>query len=215
MRREEDFKIVDEWFADHEATLFDLEAKAADGGETVTHRECVIVWRKQGTTINYVRYHIMFNTLVVVGDLGDAVYQWGERVTLAFLAGCHYDYFASKCQASEYGRSYKGWDEDKALRILREYVDEHLTERDAKRSTGAGLNPGPSRDAWILRKQLDEDRVYAKTQFDWTIWMNENGYDTFGDSYAEYGDIGLQVSIRCIAHLRGLQLAAKQLGVEP
>lgn len=52
------------------------------------------------------------------------------------------------------------------------------------------------------------------TEMEWPMWLSDNGEQFFGQDFYEFGNIGTQPSMRCLSHLRGLQLAAKQLGEE-
>jgi hypothetical protein len=42
----------------------------------------------------------------VIGDVGDAIYNFGQEITLEKLKRFDWHYFASKCVASEMGRDY-------------------------------------------------------------------------------------------------------------
>jgi hypothetical protein len=57
--------------------------------------------------------------LTVLGDIGEAVYEWGQDISLEFLASLDFGYFHGKCQASESGRDFDIWDVDKAIVQLR------------------------------------------------------------------------------------------------
>src|SRR5437879_2398129 len=61
-------------------------------------------------------------TLIVIGDYGDAVYQWNERLTWKWLANMDINYFKGKCQASENGRNYVEWDSDRAEKFIKEHL---------------------------------------------------------------------------------------------
>jgi len=62
-------------------------------------------------------YILRQSTLMVYGDLGEAIYRWyGPDATLRWVSGCDLQYFHSKCMASEDGRQVRNyeWNEDLA-----------------------------------------------------------------------------------------------------
>ena len=46
----------------------------------------------------------------MVGDIGEATYEWSNDISLEFLAGLGFGYFHGKCVASEVGRRFVDWD---------------------------------------------------------------------------------------------------------
>lgn len=157
-----------------------------------------LVWGKPGSSVYRQNYICNDNFLYVSGDMGDAVYQWSQVVTLRWISGLSLDYFASKCQGSEDGRGYRRWDSDKA----RDYLDWLIQMRHEEYEDGEAFE-----------KKVRESGAYdnISTQQEWHFWMQDGGYKTFGDDYYEYVDIGEVISLRCQSHLLGLKKAIEML----
>jgi len=153
-----------------------------------------ILWRQNGTRINLVRFTIVADRyLVVTGDLGEAVYQWGESITFQFLAGLSLSYFASKCQASEHGRGYESWSDELARKCLQEDVD-RADESEER--------------AQLAKKAIDAGAY--EDLHSWTRWVfDESIEDGRYEQYWEQGHLGMRPDIRCQIQLRGLKLAFK------
>lgn len=93
-----------EWFKDHVAHRHDYLAASNIG-----YNLQLMFWRKPGTSNYAMQYIISGRSLIIIGDTGDAVFEWGERITWDFLNGCDLHYFAEKCRASEAGTRFKHW----------------------------------------------------------------------------------------------------------
>ena len=155
-----------------------------------------LVFRKIGTSDCYMRYVLLSgSTLVVVGDLGDAVYQWhgDPRLTFQWLAGLDLDYFVSKCRASEVGVPFEEWSEEIArerFADLRKSYAEHDPERVAlldkiiEETHGV---PFDNRGAW---------NAYADTELR-QVWEDLDGVF----------DIGQTIAYLAVCHWTGLRLA--------
>lgn len=117
---EQEKQIRENWFKDHVATI---ESFGSMFGEKDLWR---IKWNKPGTGIYSSRYLIDHNrgVLSVYGDVGEAVYQWGDFIDIDFLSGIDLHYFCSKCRASSCGKNGKVWDRDKAISYLRYFLKE-------------------------------------------------------------------------------------------
>lgn len=174
---EQQRKIIDEygWFKDHVAAQ---------------KRDDLIVWKKPGTGIYSVHYLIYGNTLFVCGDLGEAAYQWSQKIDWDFLSGLNCDYFLGKCQASEVGRRFVEWDAKYARARLEE--------------TFKGLKEG----GYHISAGACCDAISAvETKEDWHSFIMDHR-----DIY-ELLDLGdLEVpNLRGVSHWYGLTLALKQL----
>lgn len=105
-------EVRQRWFPNHQATL-------------ETHGPVTVLrWAKPETCFYAVTYLLMGRTLYVSGDIGEAVFQWGDKLTLEFLKGCDFDYFWGKCCASEVGRRFDGWAENVARHDLDALADD-------------------------------------------------------------------------------------------
>ncbi len=184
-RKEREEKIIHEWFENHEVQ------KYTGLGTSAT----LLVWGKAGTGINRIQYLRFKNQLFVTGDLGDAIYSWGQIVDFKFIADCSLGYFSEKCIASETGRGYKEWD----ARKVREMLEYHFEDDE---------------NGEEMRKKYDEsagESALIDGEFEWLCFLRDEGYEIFGDAWWEMGLDGKEVSLRCRAHLIGLKMAMKKL----
>lgn len=221
-----------EWFADH--VVVDHQT------QMIGRREVELLeWRKPGTYCYAVTYLRVGDQLTVCGDLGEASYGWGHAPpkTLAWIAGCDVSYFASKCTASAYGRGFRSWDPSEAARQIEfrfQELDENEGECRQEKCTacdGRGgpeddvSNECPTCDGWgIIEVPLPHP---ARAKFgeadghqslgskeEWLAWLDQHGYDVFGDDFWEWcAGIGEVIDGCCVAHLVGLKMAMEQLGV--
>lgn len=182
------------WFKDHVAAY---KVFKAEDGEIIEF----LRWGKPNSSTFSVTYMFRFGFLFVYGDLGEAVYQWHPSIgTLRNIAGCNLDYFAGKCSASENGRGYKSWDEDSA----RESILDHMMDK-------ASYDEDKTFDA--LSEEFRElggwEAIHS--EYSWIKWLEDNGFNFFGDEYFEYGGIGMEIDSRCRSHLVGLKMAFEQI----
>ena len=195
-----------EWFKNHVATI----KKYGEGKEEII----IIDWREPKSCHFYVNYIIFKNRLYVYGDIGEAVYCWSSEIGLNFLKRISLDYFASKCEASETGRDYEDWDQDKAyesaIDILKEqYEDEKCVDIKnlSEKETEEILNQ------WIEEKDefltFDELRDACYTKDGWYNFLSEH-QEFFGCDFYEYSG-GTIIHIRCDGHLTGLKMAIQQI----
>ena len=208
-------------FKDHVAV--NSEAQSHLG--TVT----VIEWAKPGTWVDHIRYFIHGATLMVYGDLGEAVYRWSGKLSLPFLAGCNLDYFRSKCQASEYGRGGKEWDEDAARENLQYYIDDAISEflefnehrgKDGRFKKRPKCTAQEFIDSFTceeaLHNQFEWNRVLIDNDHQrmlipgTTAFSNKDGKRGIFISLEERWDIGMVPAYRLQLHLWGLKLANEQ-----
>lgn len=195
LRRMRDFmndqdNLVTSWFKDH----------IVEGNEI--YQFCpgrvieMLTWRKPGTSIYRIDYTRRSNILMITGDVGDAIYTWGEVHDLRWISTCDLQYFASKCQASEVGRRYEDWDRDSAKKWLEKYFSDGDDEEDRKRLA--------------KERQKAEDLYIWEALFnkmEWTSWMMQNGHDVFGPDLCGFEHVGIEIALRCRAHLIGLKMA--------
>jgi len=98
-----------EWFKNHEAVWIDKPASGIIGNHAA-----IISWQATASWNYGCRFIIHRQWLLVVGDIGEATFQWSEDITLEFLASLDFGYFLSKCQASPHGKKFEAWDGDVA-----------------------------------------------------------------------------------------------------
>ncbi len=91
-----------EWFKEHKANQI--------GGPGM-FPDCILInWQKPGTWTYGCRYILHRRWLIVVGDIGEAVFEWSQDLTPDFLLSINFDYFMGKCQASPSGKDFQQWD---------------------------------------------------------------------------------------------------------
>lgn len=178
------------------------EAELGDGSQ-------VIVFRRPGTSFYSMTFRIQGGYLIVTGDLGEAVYQWSERLTWDFLAGLNFGYFESKCQAHRNGYNARGWDDSVAEYRLAEYLRDAFPEESPPEGLGvAGAIAG-------LVGDCVEDPPIGHRE-EWIDWLREYGYDAFGDAWWEWApSVGEVPDFQILAHWVGLTAAIAQLNEAP
>jgi hypothetical protein len=189
-----DEKRIRENYKDH-IVEYNKYFKLHENGGVLDEIE-VIKWRKPGTCCYYIKYIIDGGFLFVSGDLGEAIYQWSDKINLEFLAKCDIYYFIGKCRASEVGRDFKDWDEERAKEVLKEYSEDHKCF------------------SW---KEFEETEGLSNlgSKIDWIGWLNDyhlGESKVLGEDFWEWAyDCGDVINIRGIYHKIGLNMAFKQL----
>lgn len=179
--------IRERWFKDHKASVLTQ-------GEVAT----IINWANPESWNFGCRYIIHRRWLTVVGDIGEAVYEWSQDLTLPFLAGLDFGYFHGKCQASETGRNYTQWDSVPAYESVRRF----LAEQDAED------HPGENDDWREHLRNLTAQS--AKDEFEHAIHKAySEGLDP--ECASMFLDAGTVPNIRALGHFIGLQMALEQL----
>jgi len=226
-----DVIILDEHFTGHEI----LEHFSNDIVE-------IVEFGKPNNFNGWMRYIINGKFLTVQGDYGDAVYFWSGKGTLTFewLSGLSLDYFAGKCQASEYGSGFKSWDSDKA----RDYLEECIIWDKVEENWDHEIETERYKDGNISKVRLKErsedytieeynkvkeqfesmvevGRVLAEetevfdnceNEYGWNKWLEDYGDEVFGSDWWEFaGNVGKNIHLRCELHLHGIKLIAKLL----
>ena len=180
-------KRIKENFKNHKATV-DQYAQLDCGRIDIE----VLTWKKPDSSSYMVRYIIYGNTLCVYGDLGEAIYQWSQAITFEWLSSLDLSYFKGKCQASEVGRDFREWNNNKAIDTLKSFAkDEYFKWSDFEENGG-------------------KDSLYDVRE--WEEWLRENGTDVLGENFWEWAfEIGYTINTRCMYHFIGLQMAMEQL----
>jgi hypothetical protein len=120
------------WFKHHTAKMERLVVP----GRPEDTRATRILWLVPGQGAYAVEYIIRGRYLIVLGDLGEAVYAWGTEVTFEWLADMNdVHYFHGKAQASRDGGRYQIWDE----RAAKAEIEHHFTESEEEREYAAAL----------------------------------------------------------------------------
>lgn len=148
-----------------------------------------LIWRKPGSSVYAIFYLYKAGTLYVSGDVGSAVYRWHSSIgTLRNIAGCQVDYFASKCEASEYGRDFREWNSHRALEEIETLIK-------------SGNCPDLSEN-WAFNGEYSLD-----TRQSFLDWASARCKEP--EEWAN--DIGMEIAGSCKLHLAGLKAAFAQL----
>ena len=176
-------EIRENWFKSHEASM-------GSPGEI-----CTLTWGRP-LTITYKIWYILHEshgTLMVYGDLGEAIYRWYGGTSFRAIAGFSLDYFHGKTCASELGRVTDNYEWD--ARIAHNTIFEYFKERqDCK-----GYKK--FRDSYVSGILINKQEFIAEM-------CHGDNIDMFGSDAWEWiygaGDV---IPIRCQAHLIGLKMA--------
>ncbi len=206
--------IKNHWFPNHKAEIINVSAESIVGEDFT-----IIKWHQPGTSFYSVTYIIRRNYLYVSGDIGEAVYCWGSTISPEFLAVCSLDYFAGKCQASEYGRGYKTWNGDIAYKSCISYIKDMIAEETCDNYYPVvAEDVSPEQIKAYLSKKADgmttgdlKEACYSK--YSLSRWLEDYGVEVFGQDFWELS-FGEVIDIRCEGHLIGIKMAAEQLKKE-
>lgn len=182
-------------FKEHEVLYYNQ-------GERLEH----LVWGIPALSNGYMEFIVSRSTLLVKGDYGDAVYEWyGKGHSLKWLAETDLDYFAGKCEASEYGREFKSWDAEQLRKDLEDLLDDYSKNFD---------DYGYESPNEVREKFNYADGFWAaqESELQWNHWLYENAYDVFGDDWWECVPDGKYLDVRCMLHWVGLKLAVEAVG---
>lgn len=154
-----------------------------------------LLWAQPKSSNCMIRYYMHDSTLMINGDLGEAVlsWSWSPDCTLEWVSKCDFGYYIGKLRASAYGREGKVWRSECAKRRLDEFFADHPE---------------------IENHKDDYDSPYAciETEHDWYKFIDSSkSIEIFGDDYTEYGGIGMERDFTLRMHFIGLQRAMKRL----
>ncbi len=160
-------------------------------------------WKKPDTGIFSIRYYLHGGILMINGDCGDAILQWNhsesDPKSLAWIAECNFGYYASKLQASAYGRDGKKWNEDEAHKWIEQYFKDNKDDVE----------------------EIDKDDLeiynpyrHIESQHTWCEYLSHHGDKFFGSDAWEYSNIGMEYDVTLYIQYRGLQAAMKQLAAK-
>lgn len=199
-----------EWFKDHRVAEY--SAVETPGGTKIE----LLKWRRPGTSVYGVDYLVVGNKLFVSGDVYEATYAWSSHVSLAWIAGLHQDYFASKCMASPHGREFRTWDRRTAEQAVRDHFEERAQLADVEQKACPACGgivdvplPDPRR---VEFDELGGWRALESDDHEWVEWLRSHGYSVFGDDHWEWtAGVGRVLDPACVAHLVGLKMAMASL----
>lgn len=170
------------WFKDHVPCV------------TVGPTGCVIRWAKPGTSTYWCDYILHGRFLIVVGDIGEAVYEWSEKVTPQFLRGINFDYMMGKCQASNTGRRDMQWSEEVAACSAKMQAEGESDDRLKDRLQTIVEHRG---DKEVCEEEASE--IYERT----------------GDAEYAYmvSSFGSVPSAQSVGHFVGLKMALEKINI--
>ena len=157
-----------------------------------------LVWAEDGTPNGRIEYVLAGGVLVVTGDFGAAVYQWGGQgmLDLETVAKFELDYFAEKCTASTIGLPFQEWSKTKAGQYIQAHFAQVL-EVGGKRAHGK-----------VMKAFADNGGLAAIEDREvWDRWLDQYGALAFPGDWMDLGDIGERVHPWCRAHMAGLMSA--------
>jgi hypothetical protein len=184
-----------EWFKEHQAVFIARPPHGTSGNDVI-----IINWQNPKSWNYGCRFIIHRRWLIVVGDIGEATYEWSQDLTLEFLASLDFGYFHSKCVASEAGRKFEQWDGKVA------YNNRQHRLAELKATPKEDASEGDKSEIESLEELGDSSKdEYERVARDY--------YDEIGDAEGAgaISIMGIVPNSRCIGHFVGLQMAIAQL----
>lgn len=182
-----------EWFKEHKAELAYLASDLANGIKLIN-------WQNPKSWNYGCRFIVHRRWLCVVGDIGEATFEWSSDITLEFLAQIDFGYFLSKCRASPEGLKFEDFDNriaelhrvDRVAELKSIPEDDHHEDYDEELQVLEEISGG-----W-----KDEYDAAARDYYDAT-----GDAETAGD----ISGMGVVPSVHAIGMFVGLQMAIAQL----
>lgn len=166
-------------------------------------------WGRKGSSGYCLYYMTIGGSLIVRGDLGDAIYRVYDKQSFKFWANCGVSYFKEKCDASEGGRGYKWneWDETECVEQIDTYVNDSIEE----------LRENPEFNEAEFYQLVMEAKAAACTEEDFIQWLTSDGERMMGHDYWDHSpyDWGHVVPFRLECHLLGIKLAMEDVAKQP
>lgn len=188
--------IIRTWFEEHVAYDVSFNTHTAFGNKICLGRDetiTTITWTKRDSIIHSILYLLCRNILYISGDCGAAIFKWDKKdLTFDWIKDLNIDYFVSKCIASEIGDRLMIWNDQVAIKKIRELINDVVFI------------------SMTDQKQEDCERNVS-TQSDWIEFLNTTGYKYFGADYFEYSEIGITIATSAYFYLIGLKMAMEQL----
>lgn len=179
-------EIRNDWFKTHVATI-----------QLNTPELTLVKWQKPDSWIFGCKFIIHRRWLTVLGDIGEAVYEWSEDISLQFVANCGLHYFLGKCQASEDGRKFKYWESQLAMENAAIWLAEMEKE-------------GEGSDRLEVMREIAKLGKAGKDEYQTAA---NDAFDSTGDSEfcCQITSLGTVPHPRAIGHWIGIQMAVEQL----
>lgn len=123
------------------------------------------------------RWIITNNTLVVIGDAYESIYQSGAFESLKSIADCNLSYFSGKCVADRDGYQQSKFDGDKATECIHQMIidrfeDLEIFEEDANIESKLSII-----EKHIEKENNEYDYEIPRgfhDEYDTVIWLREN-----------------------------------------
>jgi hypothetical protein len=202
---------LDKEFANHRSIFFDLKAEMSsvagtfdrDMAERTAKAAHVksLIWRVPNDTIFSVFYTIRYGTLSVLGDIGEATYQWSSAIDWAFLVNTNYDYFLSKCRGVDGHEKPSTWMPERIRRRVAEYYEDREYKLDQER--GIWVNSEGETD-----DTFEDFENHLESREEWSAYLMDSSKD---HSETEAWEWGEGVNYRSYAHWYGIKCAVRQL----
>lgn len=177
----------EQWFKEHRAMRV-----VHNNAELHNEGACSVINWQNPKSWNYgCRFIIHRRWLCVVGDIGEATFEWSEDLTLEFLGSLDFGYFHSKCRASDSGRKFEQWNPREAWKALKQLEQEYKQDGIIKYTSQIGKGSGKDEYEFIARE-----------------FYNKTGEAELASMIASGGNVP---SVHCIGMFVGLQMAIAQL----
>lgn len=184
-------EIRADWFLKHKATY-----------EKLSEDTSVLTWKKEGTSVYYVRYIFDRNRLFITGDIGDAVFVLTEKADFKTIATDYSShYLFGKLRADN-----EAYDFNSELAI--KSFKEHFNKEDIEPEDEADYND-------LLEEVIGSIKDECGTTGQWEYCLSAGLYDRISeydcDCWEWVSDIGVELSWQALGWVVGLQMAYDQL----
>jgi len=197
--------IRESWFEHHIAKFTKLDENTS-----------TLSWRKLGSSCYYTRFIFDGSRMFVTGDIGDAVFCFTEKASIASIVGYDLHYFHGKLSALDEDKY--SFDSEQAINRIREEIknihDDECFDLDDKedRERKETLD----NHIRILRRLINATRnCSCKSNWSYEVTQVYDDLTDFDCDAAEWifsaGDV---IPGRVQGYLTGLKMAYEQLGRE-
>ena len=173
----------EKWFQNHRATILHTAPELT-----------LYEWKAPGTWNHGMRFILHSRWLSILGDIGEATYEWSGTLSPGFLCEIGFNYFRSKCCASEEGRQFDHFDADLGRLALHEWLADAGAEmQDPIKDLIEGVSNCSGLDDW-------EEAIRR--------WYDDYAVD--GEDMSVARSMALFPHPRQIGHFVGVQMALKE-----
>ena len=174
-------------FKEHTVRVIAGDPKLADW-----EKPCVMEWRKDKSSNYLIRIIINGPWLCFMGDCGEAIHQWSTNIDGVFLASIEFDYFMSKCRASE-SKDCKTFDGGVAMAQLAHFIADNPDDDFSELSRFL--------DGYIDQFEFHQtiNRLYDRNEIDPETASSLSRIGFVYTPMSQYRFIGLQLALNKLA----------------